>query len=356
MVFMYYPKAVFLMKEIGDESFLKEIEGRHPSIVWILMFFVANSKASDSILQRFKKASDISNGMVQLGIINVSRYPSFEKRYNITKYPYFRIYYDGGDVQFSGPFKPDGFISAAASHIMDYTQKATILWKNQSKSHPCAIFFTNGKVPHYWKAISAHYARFPIRIGVSDDKDVFETFSVSEYPAIVFANEGNVSFYEGEYDFVSLKNAIDRFFPNRIGNLYISNEGYIYHQISSFSQLCTSKKNCIIFISKEITKEIDDLRSNLIKDKFITLYANEQMPYNFMNQTEGVWIYCPRKEGFIYVSDHKDIGIMLDRIRDGGAPWQKKNFLLGIPEENVPEKKVNKKKQKNKKDKGEKDL
>jgi thiol-disulfide isomerase/thioredoxin len=309
--------------QLTAATFRRRVQGRKPHEVWLVMFAGTNCPACQEVRPRFVNASNIASGMIRFGLIDTQRSPEVAKEYDVRTIPVFRIFHARGDTEFVGKRKERDFINQAASFIEDLSQPVERSWADSMLARPSVMLFTDKpKTPAIWAGISAYFHGKSIRIGTcKDDPDVAKFFNVSKMPAIIFMNGTGWQVYKDKITFRALKSEIETYFEKRLKDDTEQSGDGDFLTPSEFSAKCLGgRQNCVIYIAAKPHMVLEQLAKRYARYKMKWFVGLHDVPFSFM--TPGhVWIYNPRRDGFLHVDDMDELANVIDLMLDGTAKW-----------------------------------
>ena len=314
--------------QLSSATFKRVIENRKPHEVWMVMFTGQTCPACKQAYPHFQNASKMANGMIRFGIIDAQRAVEISETYDVRTLPHFRIFHSKGSTEYVGKRKARAFINQAASFIEDLSQEVDKSWLESLLARPAAVLFTDkDKTPAIWAGISSFFHGKSIRIGVSRRNDeIRELCNVSSVPAVVFMNGTHTEVYDGKVDFSELRNAIEQFFAKRLANDSADDDGFLLP--ADFEAKCLGgKQNCILYVSSKADDQLEHLVKRHARHKLKWFVGTDGLPYEFMKKG-GVWIYNPRRDGFVHVDGIDNLEPAIERMLDGGAKWVKRDALV----------------------------
>ena len=324
--FFYLGSSEQFIYQLTPANFIKYVEGHLRNEVWFIMFSGSSCPACHEALPKFVNASEIAGGMIKFGVIDAQMSGELSEKYNVKSLPHFLIFHDETFTEYLGKRNPRDFVNTAATFLPNYIHEIDESWKSSSLEQPSAILFTNrDTIPPIWIGIGAYFHGKSIRIGICRNSDLMNSFNLIEPPKIYFMNGTNFEIYEGNNDFNSIKTSIEKFFVKRLINKIEEDDENIFYSLNLFNEKCLGgRKNCIIFIGKKPSKELEKIKELYSKPKMLWFNGINDLPFEFLKKG-GIWIYNPRRDAFIYSNNIKEFSETLDRVRDGGANWIKKN-------------------------------
>lgn len=314
--------------QLVSSQFRKSVLNRSTNDVWMVMFSGATCPACKMAYPHFVNASKLGGGMVKFGYIDVNRCQDIANMYDIRTIPQFRIFHSSGETEYEGNRKARDFLNTAASFIVDKSFPVDETWKDSYLLKPSAILFTNKeKTPKIWSAISSYYHGKPIRIGTSHTDDYLADYGIEEVPAIYFTNGTNNQIYDGKIEYGAVKEAIESFFAKRLKPEQPT-EGKSNLTPADFETQCLGGRGiCILSLTKKSNDVIDKLSKANARHKFKWLIGSSKFPYKFMKLND-IWVYNPRRDGFLKVDSIDNLEGTIDRIIDGQARWTKRDKLI----------------------------
>jgi hypothetical protein len=261
--------------------------------------------------------------MIRFGVLDTQRSQEISNEFDIRAVPTFRIFHSRGDADFVGKRKERDFVNEAASYLEDLSSPVERSWLDSMLSRPSAMLFTDKpKTPPIWAGISACFHGKSIRIGTSkEDPEMRKHFNVTRIPSVLFMNGTGSKLYKGKIDFASLKSAIEKYFERR---LKIDSQQTIEGDFllpADFEENCLGgRHNCVVYVGKTPHHTLQQLAARCAKHKIKWFVGVKDLPYPFMEKG-GIWIYNPRRDGFLYVAEMEQLPEAIDRVLDGGAKW-----------------------------------
>jgi thiol-disulfide isomerase/thioredoxin len=312
--------------QLTTSSFRRLVQNRRPHEVWLVMFSGPNCPACSQALPRFNNASRIASGMIRFAVLDTQRAPEIANEFDIRALPTFRVFHSRGDADFVGKRKERDFVNEAASYLEDLSAPVERSWLDSMLSRPSAMLFTDKpKTPPIWAGISTAFHGKSIRIGTSkEDPDMRALYNVSRIPSVLFMNGTLSKVYKGKIAFIDLKEAIETFFERR---LKIENQTVIEGDFAvpaDFEASCLGgRQNCILYVGKNPHKILQQLATRYAKHTMRWFVGVKDLPFPFM-EAGGVWVYNPRRDGFLHVPEIEELPEALDRVLDGSAKWKSK--------------------------------
>ncbi|OHT08147.1 hypothetical protein TRFO_23428 [Tritrichomonas foetus] len=331
MLFCYLLTMAFskgAVPYLTNRTFESMIEKRQRSDVCLVLFMSSVAQKEMSVpISNFMNASKISMGL-KFSIVDISRYPDIALNYEIEKFPAIQIFYDGGNERYVGRFEPSDIVKKGVAHLNDFIAPITEEWKDEFIAQPSAMLFAETPRPSLvWKAISAYYFGKSIRIGFTNNSDLFFPFDIKKAPAILFANGTHQKSYKGKMNFNRLTDAIDRFFARSLSQ---SSDSKIIEGFASpkrFRELCIgSKTHCVVIKAEKATPEIEQIRKSYHRLKMNWILGQEGLPYDFMKKGQGVWVYNPRRDAFV-ATEIGNLEKTLEDVLNGGVKWTKRDVM-----------------------------
>ena len=333
---------------LTNRTFASTVENRQHGEIWVILFTRSSLSGDDefqSVSKVFKKAAKISMGM-NFAVVDVYRESSIAPKYGIQKIPSIHIFYDDGDIEYIGTFQASEIIKKAAAFINDYTQEIKEDWKKSLVNYPAAMLFQESlKTPLVWKAISSYYHKKSIRIGFTNNSDLFFPFGIKRSRTVLLSNGTHQKsieyFFESEengetiiknkkMNFLKLTDIIDKFFFRSLTQDVNSQIIKEFSPPKKFREICVgSRTHCILIKSKEITNEIKSIKKSYGHMKMNWFLGDDNLPYDFMKLTKGskAWIYNPRRDSFIS-SGIENLSDTLESIINGNVKWVKREEML----------------------------
>jgi hypothetical protein len=81
-------------------------------------------------------------------------------------------------------------------------------------------------------------------------------------------------------------------------------------------------------VAKKPHEELQRLAKLYAKYKMKWFVGNENLPYEFMKEKGGIWIYNARRDGFYHIPEVENLATGLDHVLDGGAKWTSRKDLV----------------------------
>jgi thioredoxin-related protein len=259
--------------------------------------------------------------MIRFGLLDIERAQEVATEYGVLAIPQFRIFSSQGDIEYVGKRKEKNFLNHAASFIEDLSQQVEASWVDSMLARPSAVLFTDKpKTPPIWSGISTYFYGKSIRIGIARDPEILTLFNVSSTPTILFMNGTGSLQYEGKVEFNSLKAGIEKYFERRL-QAETETPDSDFLSPATFSGRCLGgRSNCILYVAEKPGEVFERLAKRFAKRKMFWFVGAEDLPFQFMKKG-GVWIYNPRKDGFLHVETVEKMDEVMDRVLDGGAKW-----------------------------------
>ncbi|OHS97927.1 hypothetical protein TRFO_35767 [Tritrichomonas foetus] len=314
------------MQILSDKTFEASVINHPTNEVWIVMFVSDESNETRDLMNNFRNASDVSAGMVHYGVLDVRRAPKVTQQFEMNSFPCFRIF-TADKVLIYNPksTKPAAFLKATTKFVPDLALNVTESWADDFLGQPAAILFTKSKTTLLWTGISAFFAKKSIRIGICHDESLFSKFKVEQAPAIVFFNGTHREVYSGTMKFKNVREAIEVFFAKRFVEQTFDVPSDEMLMPDQFKEMCIGGKQiCVLAATKTPPEGMAVLLKDSARRKLRCFAGVVNLPYKFMEKG-GTWIYNPRRDGFIHVTDGANLLPTMDRIIDGTAKWTKRS-------------------------------
>lgn len=312
---------------LSDKTFEAKVINHPPNEVWAVMFMTDDTNETREEMTQFRNASEISAGMVHYGVLNVRLAPKVAEVLELKTFPCVRIFFgDKKVVGLKGSVKPGKLLKETNKYVEDFSQNVTESWAEEFYAQPSAILFTNStSTSPLWKGVSSYFAKKSIRVGICRDESLLKKFGVESVPSIVFYNGTHTEKYSGQLKFKAVRQAIEKFFEKRFNentNLYADDEMLMPDQ---FNDICIGGKQlCILAAMKSPPEGMAILMKESSRRKVRCFSGVVGLPFKFMEKG-GIWIYNPRRDGFIHVKEGNDLLPTMDRIIDGTAKWTKRS-------------------------------
>ena len=307
---------------LSDKTFVSQVLHHPPNEIWLVMF-VAGETGQE--FDEFRNASEISSGLVKFAMLDVRRAPQVAAQLELRTLPAWRIFHGQSVSKFEGAATAKNFLKICVRLVEDFSENVTEAWKTEFTGRPSAILFTKDARTAFWSGISSFFAKKDVRIGTCRDENVAKAFGVSEFPKIVFFNGTARSEYGGELKFRAVKAAIEQWFRNRLERVEEADDGEDMMMPDQFVPQCVGGKHiCVLAAMKTPPEGMDVLVKSGNGRRKIKCFAGVvNLPYKFM-EAGGVWIYNPRRDGFIHVKDTAQLLPTMDRVIDGSMKWTKR--------------------------------
>ena len=310
---------------LSDKTFYSHVVGHPFNEVWFVMFTSGDTNETRAALDVFRNASEVSSGMVKFAMLDVRRAPQVAAQYEIQSYPAYRIFHAEGVSQLSGKPTVKKLLKSCLMFVQDLSENVTTEWKDEFTGKPSAILFTDKEKTPLWSGISSFFAKKDVRIGTCRDPEVIKAFGIEKLPTIVFYNGTASEIYTGVFKFRFVKAAVEEFFKKRFEREEVTTDDQEMLMPDQFVSQCVGGKHICVLAA---TKSPPDGMSILVKSspgrRRIKCFAGVVgLPYKFM-EAGGVWIYNPRKDGFIHVTESTQLLQIMDRVIDGSAKWTKR--------------------------------
>ncbi|KAH0806261.1 Thioredoxin family protein [Histomonas meleagridis] len=275
---------------LTDKTFEAEVLKHKPNEVWFVMFMTDDDNETVLMMNRFKNASEHTEGMVKFGVLNIRRAPKPVEMYEL--------------------------------------QNVTSSWVDSFVSQPSAIYFTNKtKKRPLWSGISTYFYKKPVRIGICRNESLFSSFKVTQIPSVVFFNGTHREVYNGPIRFKSLCEGIERFFEKRFREpIDMTDENEILLPDQFIDYCVGGKQMCLLSVSSQVPSGASTLLKEKGRRKLLLFAGTQNLPFKFMEEG-GIWIYHPRKDAFVHIEKAEDLLSTMDRVFDGSAKWIKRAKL-----------------------------
>jgi thiol-disulfide isomerase/thioredoxin len=315
--------------QLTTATFRRIIQNRKPHEVWLVMFSGPNCPACQQAFPRFVNASRMANGMIRFGVVDTQRAPEIANEFDIRAVPNFRIFHSRGEADFVGKRKERDFVNEASSYLEDLSSPIERSWIDSMLARPSAMLFTDKpKTPPIWAGISTWFHGKSIRIGTSkEDPDMRKLFNITRIPAVLFMNGTGSKLYKGKIDFQSLKGAMEKYFERRLKMDSEEPTTGDFLVPSEFETSCLGGRHtCVLYVGTSPGPILEQLASQYARRKMKWFVGVKDLPYPFMEKG-GVWIYNPRRDGFLHVAEMESLPEAIDRVLDGGAKWTSRSSL-----------------------------
>ncbi|KAH0784994.1 Thioredoxin family protein [Histomonas meleagridis] len=313
---------------LTDKTFEAEVLKHKPNEVWFVMFMTDDDNETVLMMNRFKNASEHTEGMVKFGVLNIRRAPKPVEMYELRNFPSFRIYYEDKNIPYTGPFKVSYLVKNSIKYVPDLSENVTSSWVDSFVSQPSAIYFTNKtKKRPLWSGISTYFYKKPVRIGICRNESLFSSFKVTQIPSVVFFNGTHREVYNGPIRFKSLCEGIERFFEKRFREpIDMTDENEILLPDQFIDYCVGGKQMCLLSVSSQVPSGASTLLKEKGRRKLLLFAGTQNLPFKFMEEG-GIWIYHPRKDAFVHIEKAEDLLSTMDRVFDGSAKWIKRAKL-----------------------------
>jgi len=311
--------------QLTDKSFEKLVQGRARSEIWLVMFSDAASACQDA-MPAFRNASDVASDMIKFGVLDIARYPGLREANGVTATPSFRIFHADGDTAYKGPSRVRMFVQRSMAFLRDVSEVVEPSWRDEMLARPSAVLFSEkSRVPAVWVGVSSFFRRTSLRIGLSNDSAVAAHFGVGERPAIVFMNGTSRLTYGGGRSFRDVRTAIEAFFARRLGGAARADDSSsALLTPDEFAARCYGGKDlCVIAVCAKAPGAVVRLQKELARHRIAWFTGKLGLPDPFM-EVGGVWVYNPRRDGFLHVEDPEALADAMERVLDGTARWVKR--------------------------------
>lgn len=327
--------VVFLRQAISEEipylnevTFESQVINMQKNEVWVVLFYEPNQIIQHgNILMKFNTAALRSMDM-RFGIVNATKHTSLIERLNIQQLPVIKMFSPTRNITYEGKNEPRNIIKKAATLIPNFVQKIGVSWKDSTGKPSIMLFNRTKKIPSVWKAVASHYYGKNIRVGFSNDENVFFPFLISKTPAILFSNGTQSIPYRGRLIYSEIIQSVDRFFFKVFStqiNEDVSQTIVGYANPRHFNDICVGSKNiCVLIKATKPTQEIDSIKKIYSKSRINWILGDSQFPFESMNKRHGAWIYNPRKDAFIS-TDVSNLQTTLEYVLNGEGKWVSRN-------------------------------
>jgi hypothetical protein len=313
---------------LNNRTFFSQVVNHPPNEVWFVLF-VNDESASETkpALDVLRNASEICGGMVKFASFDVRRAPAVVTDFDLAGFPSCRIFHEGGVEVFGGTLRANSAIKASVKYVQDRSQNVTAAWGKEFAKKPSAILFAEKARTPLWAGVSNYFWKRSIRIGTCRGK-ALEAFKGAKVPSIVFYNGTHEHVYDGGLTFREVKDAIeDWFFPKTEEPEIPAAEESEMLTPDKFAERCIGGKQiCVLAAAQAPPPSLLLLLRESTKRKISVFAGAINLPYKFM-EVGGIWIYNPRKDGFLHVQDPELLGPAMDRVVDGSAAWVKRAQL-----------------------------
>ena len=311
---------------LTDATFKRLVINRPKNAVWIVSFEKPDCPACRALAPKFQHAAQVSAGTFKFGSIDISRFPEIAKQFGVTSVPHVHIFSADGDVEYTGKREPKAIIETTLAYLKDFSLKVDESWLSTFLESPSAILFTEDKkTKSIWCGISSYFYGKSIRIGVCRDPKIAEKLEISDLPAVAFFNGTHSEIYQGKVSFKDIKIAMEEFFAKKLEKKIIDPMSVLLPD--QFIDECVGgKTNCILSVSSGTSSEFLNVQKLYAHHKMKWFAGKQNLPYPIMEKKGGIWIYNPRRNGFIFVENVEQLHIELDHVLDGQGKWKKLEF------------------------------
>lgn len=307
---------------LSEKTFVSQVQNHPPNEVWLVMFVAGES--DQAAFEAFRNASEISSGMVKFAMLDVRRAPSIPARYELRTFPSWRVFHGQSVSEVKASPTVNNFLKICLRLVEDFSQNVTAEWKNEFTGKPAAILFTNQEKTAFWSGISSYFAKKDVRIGTCRDPALAAEFGVTTLPKLVFFNGSARHEYTGDLKFRAIKAAIEEWFKNRLEREEPEETDEMMMPDQFVPQCVGGKHLCVLAATKTPPEGMNVLVKSGHGRRHIKCFAGAvNLPYKFM-EAGGVWIYNPRRDAFIHVTDTSTLMQTMDRVIDGSAKWTRR--------------------------------
>jgi hypothetical protein len=278
----------------------------------------------------FRNASDALEGMAKFGVIDVRRYLDLSRSYNVSRIPAVHFFSDSGMSVYEGSNTTKALVKAVTALIPDATLPVTSAWANESGAF--AIFFTaTGRFPAVWKSIAIHYNGTNVRIGVTNSTEFANSFAIASVPAIYATNGRTSGYYKGKLTFSAVRDWLDALFIDPRGRAKPERQLHEIESPDQFSAICVNGPHlCVVVRASSVTSEIDAIKKGFKKLKLNWFVGIEGLPYDFMKNGTGSWVYNPKRDAFAHAPTVDELKSILESVENGQAKWTKAPDLTDL--------------------------
>lgn len=321
---LFFLSCTAFQKETGEvvmltmENWDSLIDKRDPDSVWFVMFSGENCPACKVTEPIFRRAAIESDGMINFGLVKVEQETGLQLRMGITMLPTWMIIHKEGRTDYTGKRAERSMVNAAAKYIPDKSLTVEPVWAEDGQAS--VILFTDKeKTPPIWSAISCAF-KGRIRVGISRDQSIMDTFKVEHTPAILFVNKTHQITYHGKNSFMHLRQTIEEFLEGDYEEPFEFNVDYFLPD--EYEDECGSLVGyCVIQTGRELDPRMRLAKDKFKSDRFKFFYGSDDLPFDWMKENE-TYIIAPHKKQAIKVgAGPNDLNIALSGVFDGSAKW-----------------------------------
>ncbi|OHS99119.1 hypothetical protein TRFO_34521 [Tritrichomonas foetus] len=314
---------------LDDDEFHSKVVNRKPSKIWMIMFVPSfKDDSSKSLISSFSLTSKLLKGVINFGIVDTKNAFSHSVPFGFSVQPFYRIYSDFGEEDYLGGKLPNQMIENILERIPDNIPHAKKSWINEKS----AILFTNEAwTPKWWRAICLFFRKQKdINFGVGRTDKIMDFYKVTEIPTILLIKGAEITKINYIANVSIVSETIIQFFniTSRIKtNKDLPNEDFFYSHSEFFSRCKNSQNLCVSKVAEkpnEFLMQVFKKHSKSDLAFFVGLY---DVPYDFMKEKNGTWIYNPKKDNFIYIQNDQNLDSVMEKAIDGSAAFRKRVYF-----------------------------
>lgn len=311
------------LHQLNNKTFSSEVLKRRPNEVWVTLWLPHNSSnITDMYKLVLNNASKLSTPVIKFGIIDAEANYNTSISEGVKTVPTLLIYYPDGKIVYKNKVSPARLVSVATKLLPDLTQQINESWVDTFLTKPSAMLFSDkSTIPMVWKSIAIHYTN-KLRVGFTNNSDLFQRFGVSYAPTILFNNGTHVKTINSS-SYEKIISNVESFFAKQFLKLDgIQNTSLL--PMNQFREKCLGAKHlCVLVKSSEPSNLVNSLKKRNSKSKMLWLIGEKYFPIDEMKDKEGVWVYNPRKDAYIHSAEDK-LESLFEDITNGAVRWTKR--------------------------------
>jgi len=286
--------------------------------LWITLISSQDSPGHSQASETLEEAFKLGKGFIKFGYLDGRKNVHVPRRLSIKQFPQFCIFHPSGQTCMNSTMTARELVNMASSYLPDFCQKVDSKWFSEPDI-PVAILFTEKKnTPNLWAAISYHFKPHPIRIGKSDDQELAAKFGITTLPAIVMKNMTHTIVYEGDNEFLPLKDTLKKFSQKKLMKIRKSLRVY---PLKDFEENCKGQDTvCLVHASEELSQEFEIYRKKHTTSMLEFFYGLENLPHPAM-KTGSVFAIRKSTNEYIEMKSLEELSTVVPKILEKTATW-----------------------------------
>ena len=286
--------------------------------LWVTLISSQDESGHTQASETLEEAFKLGKGFLKFAYLDGRKNVKVPRRLGLKQLPQFCIFHPSGQTCFNSSLTARELVNIASSYLPDFTHTVDEKWYSEPET-PVAILFTEKKnTPLLWSAISYHFKPHPIKIGKSTDKQLASKFGITTFPSIVMKNMSHTIIYEGDNEFLPLKDILKKFYSKKLLKL---RKNIRVFPLKDFEEQCKGQDTvCIIHANKELTLEFEIQRKKHTTSMLEFFYGNEDLPHPLLKQN-GIIAIKKNTDQYLLINDFKELENVIPKILDNSIIW-----------------------------------